>query len=127
MHAEAEPGSEAAVSESLAMVLFDRGNREAAKELLCDQRRYYDVFQASATPCRVRTQWSADKVEAPVSPTRPAPAVPLPHPATVPRFPDYSANPSRSRRSDDAMAAELCVLLLLSGKHEGRFAMSGRE
>ncbi len=78
MHAEAEPGSEAAVSESLAMVLFDRGNREAAKELLCDQRRYYDVFQASATPCRVRTQWSADKVEAPVSPTRPAPAAPAP-------------------------------------------------
>jgi hypothetical protein len=33
-------------------------------------------------------------------------------------------NPSRSHRSDDAMAAELCVLLLLSGKHEGRFAMS---
>jgi hypothetical protein len=32
-------------------------------------------------------------------------------------------NPSLSRRSDDAMAAELCVLLLLSGKHEGRFAM----
>ncbi len=31
--------------------------------------------------------------------------------------------PSRSRRSDDAMAADLCVLLLLSGKHEGRFAM----
>ena len=32
-------------------------------------------------------------------------------------------DPSRSRRSDDAMAADLCVLLLLSGKHEGRFAM----
>jgi hypothetical protein len=36
-------------------------------------------------------------------------------------------NSSCSRRSDDAMAAELCVLLLLSGKHEGRFAMSGNE
>jgi len=80
VHAEAEPGSEAAVSESLAMVLFDRGNREAAKELLCDQRRYYDVFQASATPCRVRTQWSADKVETPVSPIKPAPADPAPIP-----------------------------------------------
>jgi hypothetical protein len=34
-------------------------------------------------------------------------------------------NPSRSRHSDDAMAAELCMLLLLSGRHEGRFAMSG--
>jgi hypothetical protein len=34
-------------------------------------------------------------------------------------------SPSRRLRSDDAMAAELCVLLLLSGKHEGRFAMSG--
>ena len=32
-------------------------------------------------------------------------------------------NPSLSRRSDDARAADLCVLLLLSGKHEGRFAM----
>jgi len=32
-------------------------------------------------------------------------------------------NSSRGRRSDDAMAAELCVLLLLGGKHEGRFAM----
>jgi hypothetical protein len=79
-HAEAEPGTEAAVSESLAVVLFDRGNREAAKELLCDQRRYYDVFQASAMPCRVRTQWSADKVEAPASPTKPAPADPAPIP-----------------------------------------------
>jgi hypothetical protein len=78
VHAEAQPDSEAAVSESLAVVLFDRGNREAAKELLCDQRRYYDVFQASATPCRVRTQWSADKVEAPVSPTKPEPAAPAP-------------------------------------------------
>jgi hypothetical protein len=76
VHAEAEPGTEAAVSESLAVVLFDRGNREAAKELLCDQRRYYDVLKTSATPCRVRTQWSDDKVEAPVSPTKPAPAAP---------------------------------------------------
>jgi hypothetical protein len=30
--------------------------------------------------------------------------------------------PSLSR-SDDEMAADICVLLLLGGKHEGRFAM----
>jgi hypothetical protein len=77
-HSEAEPGTEAAVSESLAVVLFDRGNREAAKELLCDQRRYYDILQTSAAPCRVRTQWSDDKVEAPASSTKPAPAAPTP-------------------------------------------------
>jgi len=38
----------------------------------------------------------------------------------------WSGSPSLQslgRRSDDAMAADLCVLLLLSGKHEGRFAM----
>ena len=76
-HAEAEPGTEAAVSESLAVVLFDRGNREAAKELLCDQRRYYDILQTSATPCRVRAQWSDDKVEAPASPTKPVAPAPV--------------------------------------------------
>jgi hypothetical protein len=59
-------------------VLFDRGNRKAAKELLCDQRRYYDVLQTSAMPCRVRMQWSDDKVEAPVSSAKPGPAAPAP-------------------------------------------------
>jgi hypothetical protein len=80
VHAEAEPGTVAAVSASLAAVLYDRGNREAAKELLCDQRRYYDVFQTRATPCRVRTQWSDEKVEVPASPNKPAPVDKAPIP-----------------------------------------------
>jgi hypothetical protein len=69
-HAEAEQGQETAVNASMANVLYDRGNHQAAKELLCDERRYYEIFRTSAAPCVVRTQWSVD---VPSSPKVPAP------------------------------------------------------
>ena len=70
-HAEAEPGQVTAVNESMANVLYDRGNHQAAKELLCDERRYYEIFRTSAAPCTVRTQWSGDVALSPTAPARP--------------------------------------------------------
>jgi hypothetical protein len=77
--ADREPGKVASVNASLAMVLYDRGNREAAKELLCDDHRYYNVFRTSAAPCRVRTQWSAEEeAEVPMSPAAAIDKAPVP-------------------------------------------------
>ncbi len=70
-HAEAEPGQVTAVNGSMANVLYDRGNHQAAKELLCDERRYYEIFRTSAAPCAVRTQWSVDAPSWPKVPARP--------------------------------------------------------
>jgi hypothetical protein len=55
-----ETDAETAGNGPLAQVLYDRDNREAAKELLCDARRYYDRFASSAAPCRERPQWSKE-------------------------------------------------------------------
>jgi hypothetical protein len=40
-----------------ASLLYNAGNKRAAKELLCEQREMYDAFRSIAAPCLVRADW----------------------------------------------------------------------
>jgi hypothetical protein len=40
-----------------ASLLYNGGNKRAAKEVLCEQREMYDNFRSIGSPCAMRAEW----------------------------------------------------------------------
>ena len=58
-----------------ASLLYNGGNKRAAKEVLCEQRQMYEDFRSIGSPCAMRTEWELKGARGPAVTLNGAPAL----------------------------------------------------